>query len=342
MSRTRSAGAPVALIRCGALLLAAYATAAFVPPARADEAGLALGLAGRDGVRGHLDPNRTSSPPEGFRLGADPAALDPVAPAGDAPVGRAGDGPDPAPALPPGAPTLAALPHRVWRDVGALVQRPLEFDSHDWTRLAIGAGLVGVVTAFDAHLRDTVQAHTSASARTFASRIRPLGTWGGVAAMGIVLGAGELGGDSDLARTGADGIEAALLAGVVVAPVLKELAGRQRPSTGNGSGGFEPVSKNQSFPSGEAAEAFALAAVVSDHARSPVVRGIAWGLAGLVGWERMALDAHWASDVVAGALIGSAVGGWVSRRNGAEGPGSLAVRPMVGPGVVGVTGSLSW
>ncbi len=330
-------------IRICVPLVALAAAIAFLPPALADEPGLSLGLAGSGEQAPSLDPGWPSPAPHRFGLGLDqsgPAARRPAPDPTDQP---AGGSPTPEPSLAPTAPTLAALPGHVWQDLGVFVKRPLAFDSRDWTRLAIGAGLVGVVSAFDVRLRDSVQAHTSASARSFATRIRPLGTWGGLAAMGVLYGVGELAHDDGLAGTGADGLEATLFSAGLVAPALKELAGRQRPSATNGVGGFELLSRGQSFPSGEATEAFTLAAVVSNHTTSPVVRGLAWGLAGLVGWERMALNAHWASDVVAGALIGGTVGTWVSHRSAAGEEGrSFALRPMVGPGVVGVSGAVSW
>ncbi|HVN77309.1 MAG TPA: phosphatase PAP2 family protein [Thermoanaerobaculaceae bacterium] len=341
MVRARSTGARVPRFRSFVPLLLAIAATCAVPRlVPAGEPALTLGLSGRAEAVRPFEAAWPEPPPAVFGLGADPALLAPAAPPGEAP--------DPAveadavPTRPAAAavPRITEYPHRVWQDLGALVRRPLAFDSHDWTHLAVGVGVVGLVSAFDARIRNTVQGHASVSARNFANRIRPLGTWGGVAAMGVLLGVGELSGDASLADTGADGVEASLFAGALVAPAVKELAGRQRPNAGDGA--FEPISKGQSFPSGEATEAFTIAAVVSNHTSSPVVRGLAWGLAGLVGWERMVLNAHWASDVVAGALIGCTVGNWVSRRNSPDGARSIALQPMLGPGVVGVSGSASW
>jgi membrane-associated phospholipid phosphatase len=52
----------------------------------------------------------------------------------------------------------------------------------------------------------------------------------------------------------------------------------------------------------------------------------------------MVLDAHWASDVVAGALVGTAVGRWVVRRNRPEFESRLdvSVLPTFGAGSYGV------
>jgi len=162
--------------------------------------------------------------------------------------------------------------------------------------------------------------------------------------MGVAWAAGALSDSPELAATGADGIEASLFSASFITPLLKEVAGRPRPNSGNGAGDIEPVSSNASFPSGEATEAFTLAAVVSAHTDSVALRGVAWGLAGLVGWERITLNAHWASDVVAGALIGTAVGSWVAHIDRGEGSAqrTVMVMPVVGPRTLGVSASRSW
>ena len=162
--------------------------------------------------------------------------------------------------------------------------------------------------------------------------------------MGVAWAAGALSNNPELAATGADGIEASLFSAAFITPLLKEVAGRPRPNSGNGAGDIEPVSSNALFPSGEATEAFTLAAVVSAHTDSVALRGVAWGLAGLVGWERITLNAHWASDVVAGALIGTAVGSWVAHIDRGEGSAqrTVMVMPVVGPRTLGVSASRSW
>ena len=163
--------------------------------------------------------------------------------------------------------------------------------------------------------------------------------------MGVALAAGEVFHDANLASMGLDGIEASLFSAAIIAPVLKKITGRERPNAGEGPSDFGFFSTDQSFPSGEVTMAFTNAAVIAQHTDSVVVRGIAWGLAGLVGWERMRLDAHWGSDVVAGALIGTAVGSWVAKiHKPAETSGhtTVSVLPLVGRRTLGVTASISW
>jgi len=131
----------------------------------------------------------------------------------------------------------------------------------------------------------------------------------------------------------ADGFEAVILSAAVITPVLKFSIGRARPYQEEGPSSFHPFGGDLSFPSGEATEAFAIASVVAAHPAPLWVKGGAWALAGAVGWARLHADAHWASDVVAGALIGSSVGQWVVHRRAPRDTGEPQVDlvPLVAP-----------
>jgi membrane-associated phospholipid phosphatase len=63
-----------------------------------------------------------------------------------------------------------------------------------------------------------------------------------------------------------------------------------------------------SFPSGHAIGAFAVATVIAERYRDHRwVPWVAYGLAGLVGFSRISLQAHFPSDVFAGAVLGYAI-----------------------------------
>ncbi len=112
-----------------------------------------------------------------------------------------------------------------------------------------------------------------------------------------------------------DGLLSSVIAAGVVAPVSKFAVGRARPNADEGSASFQPFSSNASFPSGHTTQAFAVASVVAAHDRHLWVRVVSYGLAGSVGLARIHEDAHWTSDVLAGAILGTVVGNAVVKVN---------------------------
>ena len=183
-----------------------------------------------------------------------------------------------------------------------------------WAHIGEGLLVVGAVSTADESLRTRIQESSTPSHVQLAENLRPLGQAGGLAIMGGAWGLGAALHQERLELVGQDGLEATAIASLFTGG-LKVATGRVRPRDGEGSHAFHPFSGNQSFPSGEATEAFAIAAVVSHHSEHVWVRSVAWGLASAVGVGRMELDAHWASDVVGGALIGGGVGHWLAARH---------------------------
>lgn len=131
---------------------------------------------------------------------------------------------------------------------------------------------------------------------------------------GLYLG-GRLGGNDRMADLGLHGTEAALI-GLAATTVIKVGAGRARPYVSRDRphdfAFMRGLTRDeyQSFPSGHAVIAFAVAAAVTEEARrwEPgsewYVGPALYGGATLVGLARMYNDRHWASDVVMGAAIG--------------------------------------
>ncbi len=98
--------------------------------------------------------------------------------------------------------------------------------------------------------------------------------------------------------------------------LLKLAAGRARPKLIDTHGPahvapFSGASGFDSFPSGHAATAFALATALS--LMLPQTRAIAFGLAALIAAARLVLDKHYFTDVAAGAAIGVIVTLWAAR-----------------------------
>jgi membrane-associated phospholipid phosphatase len=116
-----------------------------------------------------------------------------------------------------------------------------------------------------------------------------------------------------LAASGGRGRSAAVrgllaigISSISINAVVKGLFPRQRPdrsSTGKGADVRMPTSS--SFPSGHAASAFAFATAAS--AELPQVSLPLYGLATVVGYSRVHTGVHYPSDVLTGAVLGSAI-----------------------------------
>jgi membrane-associated phospholipid phosphatase len=106
-------------------------------------------------------------------------------------------------------------------------------------------------------------------------------------------GAGRLGGEAELDTA-------------LVVEALKFATDRRRPN----------LSNDQSFPSGHAASAFALAAVMSSeyHDKPLIVFG-SYGFATAVSLARIGGLNHFPSDVLVGAVIGELIGRYVVRHH---------------------------
>lgn len=111
----------------------------------------------------------------------------------------------------------------------------------------------------------------------------------------------------DKRRLGDDGLVAALGARAV-SHILKAIFAKERPDRAVVKGHRHGIPKSgkpfDSFPSGHAAQAAAVASVVS---RATDMRMLSWGAASLLSATRLVLLAHWPSDVAAGLTIGAAV-----------------------------------
>lgn len=108
-----------------------------------------------------------------------------------------------------------------------------------------------------------------------------------------------------------------MVLGNAAAEVLKHTFRRARPTQGGPDDWFGPAN-HHSFPSGEVTHITAVVTpFIAEYGRE---QPAAWALAALplyVGVERLKRQAHWQTDVLAGAALGAAIGYYEFTRDSA-------------------------
>jgi membrane-associated phospholipid phosphatase len=202
------------------------------------------------------------------------------------------------------------------QDVRHISTSPTRWDRRDWKTLALGTLAVAATAALlDKPVHVASQRDRNTARDRAAKILEPFGFYYSFGVLGGFYLAGIAFDDSRAKNVTQDGISASLIAAGIITPALKFSIGRSRPRQDEGTYTFRPFSGNVSFPSGHTTEAFAVASVIAAHYDSLWVQTTAYGVATLVGLSLIDQNDHFASDVVAGALIGSVVGNAVVRFN---------------------------
>jgi membrane-associated phospholipid phosphatase len=241
--------------------------------------------------------------------------------------------------------------------------RPSLFTRSD--PFVLGAFIAGAAAMrpFDKQIANEIrepEAQLNKTAGRAAKTFNFLGSPGTLVAGVAMYGVGRLGHFDRVADLGLHSTEAIVLSSGVTY-VIKGLVGRARPSHAGVNdpddfafgGGFR-AGASSSFPSGHATAAFATATVVTleTHRWWPkstwYIAPIMYGGASMVGVARLYSNAHWASDVVMGAGIGTLMGLKVFRYNHLTHENNRANRwlltavPTVSPGLSGHGATLGW
>jgi membrane-associated phospholipid phosphatase len=192
-----------------------------------------------------------------------------------------------------------------------------------------GGFLIGAaaLAPLDVHIAREIQDSIRQEQPVFragAGALRLLGFPGSLIVTGGLYGGGLLLDQPGIAAAGLHATEA-VVAAEIVTLVVKGLAGRGRPflDPGNpfnfhlGRGIFND--DYQAFPSGHTSAAFAVASALTAEIgnRNPDLKLVSgtllYSTATLVGISRLYHNAHWATDVIVGAAIGTFAGWTVVR-----------------------------
>jgi membrane-associated phospholipid phosphatase len=231
--------------------------------------------------------------------------------------------------------------------------------------LILGAFIVGAaaIGPFDKSIANEIRepgAQNSKTASHLADAFNFIGSPGVLIGGVAMYGVGRIGHFERVADLGLHTTEAIVVSAGITS-IIKGLAGRQRPGVAGVNdpddfklGGGFGKGGNTSFPSGHATAAFATATVITleTHRWWPkstwYVAPVMFGGATLVGVARLYTNAHWASDVVMGAGIGTFTALKVVRYNHVTRPNNrvdrwlLGAVPTVSPNLNGGGVTLGW
>ena len=232
---------------------------------------------------------------------------------------------------------VPSYPDMLLEDARHVLSSPARWQKTEWKNLGYATlGIVGIGMIADRPVMDWMRRQPRDN--RFMLRVERFGAEYAVYTVAGFYLAG-LAGNQNASAVAQDAIAASLIASGIITPALKFVTGRARPRENLGTATFHPLnlgySTNSSFPSGHTTEAFALASVIANHYEETWVTCASYSIAGLVGLARMYHDAHFASDVAAGALIGTLVGKSVVRHNQSLRTGTIVVTPEISTSMAG-------
>lgn len=232
---------------------------------------------------------------------------------------------------------------RFGSDVYEVFKSPAGWQNQDLLRLTAVLGAGTLLFAFDEDIDNWSQERRAPSSEDLAQLGSALGDGGYLGAMIATLYvAGEVFGKPGLRKTALLSLESWLTSGALVLGV-KAIAGRARPYTDKGPNSFHPFtfrSDHYSFPSGHAASAFAVAAVIADQSDCLAVDILAFSLSTFVAVSRVHERSHWASDAFVGAAIGYFIGKKISGLHQRRDQKNIQLGFCLSPRMKGLTVSL--
>ncbi|MCM2267916.1 MAG: phosphatase PAP2 family protein [Elusimicrobiales bacterium] len=209
---------------------------------------------------------------------------------------------------------------------GTVITSPARLDrGAAWWTGGLAAGGLLVYSA-DGQLRRLAGKNRSALNDSLADKLEKFGNGTyELGLLGVYGGLCYLFDGREGLRTSALALQS-FLAANAAGTLVKYSAGRARPYAEDGKRRFTPFrfkSARTSFPSGHTTSAFAVASVFSRRCASPAVGISAYALAAGTALQRVYDDKHWASDVFAGAALGTAVGRWIASPARGKSPSAM-------------------
>ena len=229
----------------------------------------------------------------------------------------------------------------IFTDTGKMLVSPLHWETSDWLKAGLVAGVTGGFFLIDENIRDFAQSHKNAVANKVATVGNDLGNPAyTLPPVGAFYLYGYLTKDEKAQTTALLAVESLAISSMFT-EIIKVTADRERPSTGAAPDqlhGPHLSLKNLSFSSGHTSSAFSIATVFAEQYKdNAYVPPVAYGLATLTGLSRIYGNEHWASDVFFGAAIGYFVGKAVVKLHATGTANKITVVPEVGSNYTGLS-----
>jgi membrane-associated phospholipid phosphatase len=218
-------------------------------------------------------------------------------------------------------------------NTGKIIISPLHWESSDWLKAGVVAGVTGGLFFVDRTIHDFTQRNHSSVANKFATVGNDFGSPLYILPpVGAFYLYGYLSDDKKARKTTLLAVESFAIT-TLFTETIKVTAQRSRPNSGASPStwnGPHLSLKNVSFCSGHASTAFSVATVFAEEYKDTwYVPPIAYGLASLTGLSRVYSNEHWASDVFFGAVLGYFVGQSVIKLHEVKATKNITVAPMV-------------
>jgi membrane-associated phospholipid phosphatase len=202
-----------------------------------------------------------------------------------------------------------------WHNGIGLVASPLHWKGEEWAKFGGTTAIAAVLISMDEPVTQPFFSWTVPFGEAFGDVANYLGSpFTQFSISGLAIGAGALAKNQSLKNFGLDNLQAQVFtAGITL--VIKELTHRARPEAGEGAykwyGPFNGQG-NESFFSGHTSLSFCTATMAYLYSHKKWWVGvISYTLASGVAVGRMQQQKHWASDVLVGGVVGTAVANFI-------------------------------
>jgi hypothetical protein len=200
-------------------------------------------------------------------------------------------------------------------------------------KLAVAAGALVLVFPHDEAISDFVQDNSNSVTEVLAVGGEMYGSELPIIAAGAGYIIGLVMKNNKIKKTSILLAKSLLITGLI-AQGLKRVFHRERPGSNNGPYEFHGPSfsgDNLSFPSGHTITAFTFATFIAEYTKgkSKIIPVLAYTAAALGAWSRVHDNAHWASDVIVGALVGHLVTKFILKKHTSK--SGIQISPYMSP-----------